>query len=255
VRVHYIAQRSDAWRALRCGVFTASRSQDVLARGRYGAESASRRHYKRQIVCEILTGIPEDRAFQSRAMRRGRELEGAARAAYVAHTGVAVETSGFVMHDELAAGCSLDGHVAGFEGVLEIKAPNTATHLRYLFTRRVPRRYLSQITHHLWITGARWCDFVSYDDRLPARMQLLVVRVSRDDVDVAGYAREAQRFLDEVRAIVEPLAAMRPLEFFRSAPYDVARHVLSLSTAAVDARKHERPLPRAVWQPVLGGVR
>lgn len=238
--VHACVQRSDAWRAARCGHLTASRAQDILTRGRGGQASKVRSAYLRQLVCEQLTGIPEDRPFQSRAMRRGVEKEAAARLAYAAHTQQVVETSGFLRHDTLRAGCSLDGHVGGFAGVVELKAPNTATHLRYLLTRRIPRRIRAQMTHHLWITGARWCDFVSFDDRLPARAQLVVVRLERDDVDVDGYASEAQRFLAEVDRQVRPLASLSPVAFFAAAPIDVARVVLARCVQAVDARRRAR---------------
>jgi len=236
------AQGSDAWHQIRCGRLTASRAHDILARPRRGHdESASRREYRRQLVCERLTGHPQEPTFVSRAMRRGRALEPAARAAYAARTGQLVHTTGFVAHDTLPAGCSLDGHVGEHvDGVVEIKAPHTATHLRYLLTRRVPRRYVSQLTHHLWITGAAWCDFVSYDDRLPARLQLLIVRFERQQLDIAGYDRAARAFLDDVAAQVSPLEGLRPVEFFEAAPLEVARRVLALCVTAVDARTRRR---------------
>jgi hypothetical protein len=229
-------QRSQAWRNARCGHLTASRAHDMLARGR----GRTRQQYLRQLVCEQLSGIPEDQVFVSSAMRHGRLKEEPARAAYHARTGLVVETSGFFAHDTLRAGCSLDGHVGNVDGILEIKAPNTATHLLYLSTRRVPRRYLLQIAHALWITDARWCDFVSFDDRLPDRFQLLIVRVWRDQVDIPGYTREAERFLAEVDAYVTPLATLRPVAFFQAAPLDVATRVLAQCVHAVDARRRER---------------
>lgn len=222
------AQGSNAWRQVRCGRLTASRAHAILARGRYGAESLTRLQYRRQLIFEQLTGIPDDPRFVSAAMERGRQLESAARTAYARHTQQPVRTSGFVAHDELAAGCSLDGHVGTFAGVVkipgavEIKAPNTRTHLDYLTRQRLPGRYRAQITHHLWITGAEWCDFVSYDDRLPPRLQLVVVRVRRDDVDVAGYARAATQFLETVAADVK---ALQPIDV-GAMPLDVVRQVV-----------------------------
>jgi hypothetical protein len=244
------AQRSDAWRDARLGRLTASRAHDILARPRrFAEESAARRAYRRQLVCERLAGVPFERPFVSRAMVRGREKEGAARAAYAARTGQVVHTSGFVAHDALRAGCSLDGHVDDFAGVLEIKAPNTVTHLRYLATRRVPRRYRSQITHHLWMTGAAWCDFVSFDDRVPARLQLLVVRVHRADVDIAGYDQAARQFLRDVDDVVGSLDALGPVAFFQQAPLDVARDVLTLCTHTMRDRLAHRgaPASRPTW--------
>jgi hypothetical protein len=248
-------QRSDAWRLARCGRLTASRAHEVLAHGRSPMESLQRAQYRRQLVVERLTGVPEERAFSTRAMQRGAAMEPIALDAYRAITRIDARTSGFVTHDELRAGCSLDAHVGEFEGVVEIKVPNTATHLRYWIARRIPARYRAQITHHLWITGARWCDFVSFDDRVPVRMQLLVLRIKREELDIRGYEREALRFLQEVDAIAAPLEALPPVEFFRRAPIDVARAVLSISHQVVDARRQERPslVVRRVgaWQPRL----
>lgn len=236
-------QRSEGWYAARCGNATASRAGDMLARGRYGLPSALRAGYLRQVVCEQLTGIPEVRTFQSGAMRRGAQREPAARLAYAAATDQVVETSGFLMHDTLRAGCSLDGHVGAFEGVVEIKCPNTLTHLRYLTTRRIPARVRAQMTHHLWITGARWCDFVSFDDRLPLRAQLVVVRLARRDVDVDGYGRAVEAFLAEVDAQVGALAGLSVVEFFAAAPLDVAQVLLARCVAEVRAR---RSAPRSL---------
>jgi len=240
---HNVVQRSDVWFRLRAGLFTASHSHEMLARGRDQRDSVMRARLLRQIVVEILTGVPQERRISTGPMRRGIANEPAAIAAYAARTGHDVRTVGLVVHDELRAGCSLDGYVGDFEGVVEVKAPNTATHLRYLMTRRVPTAYRSQITHQLWITGAQWCDFVSFDDRLSSRMQLLVVRVRRQDVDVAAYDRAARQFLGEVQHQVDTLAGLGPVDFFRAAPIDIARHVLSLSVSAVNARKHEPPAP------------
>lgn len=201
-----VAQRSPSWLLTRCGLLTGSRARHVLARETLFGGGRGRERYLRQLVREQLTGIPEDvHGYVSGPMRRGRELEPAARQAYAVHAGVEVRTSGFVRHDELAAGSSLDGDVDNFAGVVEIKAPNTATHLRYCATRRIPAHYVAQVTHHLWITGASWCDFVSFDDRLPARVQLLVLRLTRRDVDVEAYGRAARRFLADVAAAVEAL--------------------------------------------------
>lgn len=249
-------QRSNAWRLARCGRLTASRAHDILARGRRDEESRTRAGYRRQLVVEQLTGIPYQDAYVSGPMRRGRVQEPAARAAYAEHTGQVVDTSGFLIHEELMAGCSLDGHVGAFEGVVEIKAPNTLTHLRYLATRSVPARYRAQMTHHLWITGARWCDFVSYDDRMPRAARLVIIRFWREELDVDGYDRAARRFLEEVRAQVVPLEVLPPVAFFQAAPIDVARHVLAACVHAVDGRRRERPAPMAprpmpAWQPRL----
>jgi hypothetical protein len=105
-------------------------------------------------------------------------------------------------------GCSLDGDVDDFAGIVEIKCPKSATHLGYLKAKAVPPSYLPQILHNMWITGAMYCDFVSFDDRLPAGLQLVVVTVQRNDFDVMAYSRAAERFLSEVDAELETVRGL-----------------------------------------------
>jgi hypothetical protein len=251
VRVSDCLQRSDEWRQLRCGKHTASRARDILGR----ADKKTLRTYRVQVIREQLTGIPEEQSFMSAAMRRGRDLESRALAAYAAHLGVDVRTCGFIAHDELAAGCSLDGYVGAFEGVVEVKVPNTATHFANLWRRAVPARYVPQITHQLWITAARWCDFVSYDDRWPLK-PLHVIRVWRDQLDIAGYELATRRFLADVTRTVY---AARQLEaFIESAPIDVAQLVLQRGQQHVDRRRRVglQPTPhRHLVPPTLAFAR
>lgn len=189
------AQRSEAWHALRRGKLTGTGAADMLATIRKG-EAAARRDLKLRLVCERLTGLSAESDFVNKEMQRGIDLEPAARAAYEAATGLIVRPVGFVAHDELLAGCSPDGLVKG--GMVEIKCPKPATHLGYIRSGRIPSDYQAQITHNLWITGAGFCDFVSFDDRFPSALQLFRVRVPREAVDVAAYELAARLFLDEV---------------------------------------------------------
>jgi len=119
------------------------------------------------------------------------------------------ERTGFLQHDDLLIGCSLDGHVGAFEGICEFKAPKSATHLRYLRAGTVPTDYLPQITHNLYVSGAEWCDFLSFDPRFPAHLQTFLVRVHRADVDLDGYATKVDAFLAEVDAELAAVAALR----------------------------------------------
>lgn len=205
--VHDVRQRSDQWHALRCGRFTASQAAAMLSQGKGNAESVGRRDLRLQIVCERLTGQSQDDAFVSPAMQRGTEKEADAFAAYEALTGNVATSVGFVSHDTLLAGCSPDGVIGVFEGLLELKCPKTATHLYYLRSKTVPKDYLAQIHHALWITGAQWCDFVSFDDRLPAHLQVVHLRVPRVEVDITAYQLAARLFLSEVDAEVAALSS------------------------------------------------
>jgi putative phage-type endonuclease len=199
-------QRTPEWFAKRLGLVTASRIADVMAKVKAGT-AASRSGYMAQLVTERLTGQPTE-GYQSAAMEWGIEQEGAARAAYEARTGVLVDEVDFVRHPILEAGASPDGLV-GEDGCIEIKCPNTATMLEYIEDRSVPRKYLLQMQWQLACTGRNWCDFVAYDPRLPEHLQLLVIRVPRDEEVIEQIAAEVGRFVTELRDRVEHLRELR----------------------------------------------
>jgi hypothetical protein len=192
-------QRSAAWRAARVGRLTGSRAGAMLALLKKGGEAAARRQLRAQLVVERLTGQPQDDVYVTAALQRGIDAEPRARAAYEAATGHAVACVSFVPHPTLLAGCSPDGLMdAGGGGLLEIKCPSSTTHLEYLQTRALPEAYLPQVTHNLFITGSAWCDFVSFDDRFPEPLQLVIVRVPRDEAAMRSYELLLRMFLREV---------------------------------------------------------
>jgi hypothetical protein len=200
-------QRSEAWHAARAGRVTGSKADCLLAKGRGGAESTQRRDYRIQLACERLTGKPQEAGYINAEMQRGIDMEPAHLAQYEARTGDIVRCTGFLRCDDLPVGCSLDGDIGDFAGLWEGKAPKTATHVGYL---RDPSTlladYRAQVTHNLWmVPQAQWLDLSSFDDRLPAPLQLVVVRVMRDQVDIAGYEKEVHRFLAEVSIEVREL--------------------------------------------------
>lgn len=190
-------QRSAEWFAARLGRLTGSRAKDVLATIKAG-EAAARRDYRLQLVCERLTGVVQEDGFVSADMQRGIEKESDAFSAYEAQTGLVVQRSGFLAHTDHAMGCSLDGHVGDYEGIVEIKVPRSANHLRYLRGGVAPAEHMPQILHNLLVTDAAWADFVSFDDRFPPELQVFIVRVERNEREVAEYERKALAFLSEV---------------------------------------------------------
>jgi hypothetical protein len=192
---------------VRLGRLTGSRAGDMVAVIRSG-EAAARRDYRTQLVVERLTGQSQEDLYINAVMQRGIDMEPAAFSAYEALTGQMAERSGFLIHPDLMAGCSLDGHVGDFEGIVEFKCPKSATHLRYLKDGTVPSEYVPQITHNLWLTGAAWCDFMSYDDRFPVELSTVLLRVYRDEQAIHAYEKKALAFLAEVDA---ELAAVREL--------------------------------------------
>jgi hypothetical protein len=201
-------QRSPAWFAARLGRLTGSRAADMLATIKSG-EAAARRDLRMQLVVERLTGTAQEEGYVSPAMERGVALEPAAFAAYEALTGEVVSRSGFLAHDVYAAGTSLDGHIGDFEGVVELKAPKSATHLGYIRGGVVPAAYLPQMLHHLWITGAAYGDFLSYDPRLGPGLETFWVRLLRDEAQVAAYAAKVLTFLAECDQETSAVLALR----------------------------------------------
>lgn len=193
-------QRTPEWFEARLGRPTASKFGDIVARTRSGY-SASRKNYRAELVIQRLTHeIPEN--YQNSAMEWGVENEPVAKLHYELSTGNTVEDTSLWLHDEIEAGASPDGLI-GKDGCLEIKCPNTATHLETLRTGKVPRQYFSQVQGQMWITGRKWCDFVSFDPRLPVNAQLFIVRVERDEVYIKDLEQEVIEFLKEVEEEVE----------------------------------------------------
>lgn len=200
-------QRSDVWRKARVGMFTASCASEMMATIKSG-EAAARRDLRVRLVCERLTGEPQEDGYVSASMARGTDKEPDALMAYEAMTGNLARPCGFVAHDTLPAGCSPDGVIGDFDGLLELKCPKTATHLSYLKAKTVPRDYLFQIVHSLWITGAQYCDFVSFDDRLPPTLQVFHVRVPRNQAEIDSYELMARAFLAEIDKELDELGKL-----------------------------------------------
>ena len=202
-----IIQGTDEWFAARLGKVTASRVADVIAKTKTGY-SASRDNYMAQLVCERLTG-QKGESFSNSAMLWGTETEPQARAAYSAARFEIVEEVGFVNHPTIeAAGASPDGLV-GDLGLIEIKCPNTATHIDTLLSQTVPTKYITQMTWQMVCTGRHFCDFVSYDPRLPTELQMFIKRVEYDPVYGAMLEKEVIGFLKELDNKIEQLNQLK----------------------------------------------
>ena len=198
-----IEQRSDAWFLARLGKVTASRVADVIAKTKSGY-STSRDNYMAQLVCERLTG-KQGESFTNAAMQWGTETEPLARSAYEAYADLMVEELGFVLHPKIEqAGASPDGLV-GLFGMLEIKCPNTATHIEALLTETVPTKYITQMQWQMACAQRQWCDYVSYDPRIRQDLQLFVKRVEFDAPYVAMLEEEVIKFLKELDIKVNKL--------------------------------------------------
>lgn len=198
-------QRTDDWFAARAGKATASSIYKVMVKTKTGY-GADRENYAAQLVAERLTGKPAE-SFSNAAMQWGVDMEASARDAYAASIGDNPVEVGFIDHPAIAwSGASPDGLV-GFDGLVEIKCPNTATHIRTLNGAGIDKKYMLQMQWQMACTERDWCDFVSFDPRLPAEMQMHVRRVERDASLLAEIEAEVTKFLDEVAATVAQLEA------------------------------------------------
>jgi putative phage-type endonuclease len=201
-----LEQRSDEWFAVRCGKVTASRVSDVIAKTKSGW-GASRANYMAQLIAERLTGEVAD-SYSNSAMQWGIDHEDEARVAYEFYENAKVQEIGFVRHQDLESGASPDGLV-GDDGLIEIKCPNTATHIQTLLDQKIPQKYETQMLWQMECTERKWCDFVSFDPRMPEDLKGYVKRFERDD-----------KRLDEIRTMVadfigeleDKLTALKKLE-------------------------------------------
>jgi putative phage-type endonuclease len=201
-----LEQRSEEWFAARRGKVTASKIADILNTIRNGNWAASRKNYAAQLVTERLTGRDPE-PFTNEAIQWGIEQEAPAREAYSNKTDFIVNEVGFIDHPTIShAGASPDGLI-GDDGLLEIKCPTTATHIERLLGAEIPESYRLQMLWQMACTGRKWCDFVSFDPRLPEDMQLFIKRYERDDEEIARIEKEVRIFLDEVSTTVDALQA------------------------------------------------
>lgn len=196
-------QGTAAWLQERAGFATASRLADITAKIKTG-EAASRANYRAELVAQRLTGQVQE-SFTNAAMTHGTECEPLARAAYEIKHGTIVNECGFIHHPTIGwSGASPDGLIDD-DGLIEIKCPNTATHIDYLLKGVVPAKYQPQMLWQMACTGRKWCDFASYDPRMPEALQLFVVRFHRDDERIKEAETEVIAFLAEVQQTVESL--------------------------------------------------
>lgn len=201
-----IEQGSDEWKMARLGHVTASNMADVMSKGKGSGEAIGRYKYKVRLVAERLTQTAAE-SFSNAAMEWGVEQEQFACIEYESATNQFVDKTGFWLHPEIKfLGVSPD-RLVGADGLIEVKCPNTTTHLGYLFEGKIPTDYYKQIQCQLWVTGRQWCDFVSYDPRLPKRNQLLIVRTERDESLIKEMEAETLKFLDEVESLIIKLGA------------------------------------------------
>jgi hypothetical protein len=197
--VHNVVQRSPEWFALRAGRLTGSVADDMTTFLKSGNESAARRDLRLKLATERLIEGPMIDDYISPEMQWGMDRESEALARYESVVGNLANTVGFISHPTLLAGASLDAYLGDYEVVTSLKCPKSTTHYRYLRTNGIPPDYVPQMLHELWLTGAEEYHFVSYDPRFPDwSLQLLVVKVPRNENLVEEYRDRALAFLKEI---------------------------------------------------------
>lgn len=211
MNVIHCAQGTEEWFAARIGKVTASTVADAVAMLKRGSgETKARADLKAIIAAERISGEMLRTQFVSKSMEWGVETEPRARAAYEMERGLLVDTVGFVNHPSIEfAGCSPDALV-GDSGGLEIKCPNTSTHVEYMLANRLPPEYEPQVMWSLACTGREFWDFMSFDDRLPKRMQKFIFRVFRDEARIAELESGVRQFLSEVDELIAELERLNP---------------------------------------------
>ncbi|MEW6316267.1 MAG: lambda exonuclease family protein [Pseudomonadota bacterium] len=191
-------QQTEDWYTARLGRVTASRVRDVMAKGRGGAPSATRQNYMMQLLCERLTGKREE-GFTSAAMQRGNELEPIARMAYELYADAEVTEAGLILHPKIEGfGASPDGLILSARGGIEIKCPNTATHVATIQSGKHDPQYEWQMFAQMACADLEWVDFVTFDDRLPDELQYACFRLERDEARIRQMETEIKLFLEEL---------------------------------------------------------
>jgi putative phage-type endonuclease len=196
-------QRTEEWFNQRLGKVTASKIADVIAKTKTGV-SASRENYSTQLTLERLTNQKAE-FYTNAAMEWGTATEPQARSAYELYREVFVDEVGFIDHPTIAmSGASPDGFV-GEDGLVEIKCPESKTQMETLLNQKVPNKYQPQMQWQMAVTGRKWCDFVSFDPRMPENLRIFVQRVERNDEYIKMLEDEVRVFLAEINKKVEIL--------------------------------------------------
>ena len=198
-----VIQGSEAWFQQRCGKATASRISDIVAKTKTGY-STSRANYMAQLVVERMTQTVAE-SYSNSAMEWGTENEPFARAAYEAKTGNMVDQVGAIDHPRIAMSAASPDGLVGDDGCLEIKCPNTATHIDTILGEEPANKYYDQMQWQMACTNRSWCDFVSFDPRMQSHLQLFIKRIERNDEYIEQLEKEVVQFLMEVEDKVKKL--------------------------------------------------
>lgn len=199
---------TDEWEKERLGKLTASRFFDAIDQLKNGGWKKARWDYMLELVAERLTGMRKEK-YLNGPMLWGVETEPQALAVYAKKRGE-INPGHFVNHPTLAmSGATPDGFV-GDDGLVEVKCPNSDTHVATLLQKIVPDEYLTQALWQLACTGRQWCDYLSYDPRMPPALRAAVIRIERDRKQITRLEALAVDFLTEVESLTDALRDGKP---------------------------------------------
>lgn len=201
-------QGTEEWRQARAGSVGASSIADLTASLKGGGYGASRANLMARIIAERMTGVPAE-GFTNAAMQHGTECEPQARSAYAFMADVDVVEVGIIRHPTIEGTHASPDGLVGADGLVEIKCPQTATHIDTLLSGKVADKYVQQMQWQMACTGRQWCDFVSFDPRMPGDLQLFVKRIERDAARIAELEDAVRLFLMETQAKITKLTALR----------------------------------------------
>ena len=197
-------QRSEEWFAARCGSLGASQIADAVGTLKNGQPSTTSVNLRAKLVVERLTGQQEE-GFTNAAMQWGIDNEDDARRAYSEATGAFVDEMGLAPHPSIQGTHASPDGLVGDDGLVEIKCPNSATHIETIKAEKIAKRYLYQMQWQMACLDRQWCDFVSYDPRMPENLRLFVKRVNRDNELLSELEQQVRSFLQGVQDDVELL--------------------------------------------------
>jgi putative phage-type endonuclease len=199
------AQRSEEWFESRRGLVTASRIKDIAKKQKNGSFYATRETYKNQLIAEIITGVSV-KIPTSEAMQHGIDTEDMARKEYSEIVWDDVVEAPFVKHPRIERSGASPDALVGIEGLLEVKCPTTVTHVLTLRENKMPEDHNYQVQWQMACTGRKYCDFMSYDPRLPEQYRIYLERIDRDDLFIAQLEEIVVNFLKEVDEEISKLS-------------------------------------------------
>lgn len=208
-----IEPNSAAWFEARRGAITASRAPALMRRQKDGKPYAVYETTIAELAVERLTDVNVSH-FVTDAMMRGRELEPDALDAYALEFMVPLGASEYVMHPKLPrVGCTPDAFV-GDDGLVQAKCPNNSMkHFKFLKDKKnstLFKEYEHQLVFEMFVTGRQWNDLASYDPRYPPHLQLGVVRVERDEQQMAEVAAIIEQVELDIAEIQKELESLTP---------------------------------------------